>query len=106
MLLLLYFKIKSRKEPHFRLATVVQGRQVEFYRYFDFCVSLEITLNNGKPVGCNNLDMMKDKNLQVFSFPNNNDKHLETSIFAVTLRESTITKCKQLSNKTTITQRK
>ena len=33
-------------------------------------------LNNGKPLGCNNLDMMKDKIIQVFSFPNDNDKHL------------------------------
>ena len=53
---------------------------------------LKITLNNGNPIGCNNLDMMKDNKKQVFSFPNNNDKHLETSIFAVTLRESTTVK--------------
>ena len=39
----------------------------------------------------------------MFSFPNNNDKHLETLIFAVTLRGSS-TKCKQLSNKTTISK--
>ena len=91
---------------------VSNGRQgapnmkIEFYRYFDFCVSLKITFNNGKTVGCNNLDMMKDKKIQLFSFPNNNDKHLETSISAVPLRESTSTKCQHLSNKTTIMQRK
>ena len=28
---------------------------------------------------------MKDKKIQSFSFPNNNDKHLEISVFAVTL---------------------
>ena len=65
--------------------------KIEFYQYFDFCVSLKITFNNGKTVGCDNLDMMKDKRIQLLNFPNNNDKHLETSIFAVTLRESTST---------------
>ena len=45
--------------------------------------------------------MMKDKKIQSFSFPNDNDKHLEISVFAVTLRESAGTKCLQLSNKTT-----
>ena len=57
--------------------------KIEFYRYFGFCVSLKITFNNGKTVGRNNLDTMKDKKIQLFSFPNNNDEHLETSIFAI-----------------------
>ena len=52
--------------------------KIKFYQYFYFCASLKITLNNGKPLGCNNHNMMKDKKIQVFSFPNNNDKHLET----------------------------
>ena len=55
--------------------------KIEFYPYFDFCVSLKITVYNSKIVGCNNHNMIK----QVFSFPNKNDKHLETLIFAVTL---------------------
>ena len=47
--------------------------------------------------------MMKGKKIQLasFSFPNNNDKHLEISVFAVTLWESPGTKCQELSNKTT-----
>ena len=48
-------------------------------------------------VGCNNHNTMKDKKIQGLSFPNNNDKHSEISIFAVTAG----TKCQQLSNKTT-----
>ena len=46
---------------------------------------------------------MKDKKIQSFSFPNNNEKHLEISIFAVTLvtyGNPLALLCQQLGNKT------
>ena len=69
-----------------------------FYRYFDFFLrfpsrSPSIMAKSYFVEGCNNHNRMKDKKIQGFSFPNNNDKHLETSIFAVTVG----TKCQQLS---------
>ena len=48
---------------------------------------------------------MKDKKIQSLSFPNNNDKHVEISVFAVTLvtygnPSRLAILCQQLSNKT------
>ena len=46
---------------------------------------------------------MKDKKIQSFSFPNNNDKHIEISVFAVTLvtyGNPLALLCQQLSSKT------
>ena len=45
---------------------------------------------------------MKDKKIQSFSFPNNNDKHLAISVFAVTFvtyGNPLALLCQQLSNK-------
>ena len=41
--------------------------------------------------------MMKDKKIDSFSIPNNNDKCLEISVFAK-LMESADTKCQKLNN--------
>ena len=66
--------------------------ETTFYQYFNYCISRKITFNNCKIVVCSHI-IVKDKKIQSFSFPNNNDKHLEISVFAVTLRESAGTKC-------------
>ena len=54
-------------------------------------------------VSCNKHNTMKDKKIESFSFPDNNDKHLEISVFAVTLvtyGNPLALLCQQLSNKT------
>ena len=60
-------------------------------------------------VGCNKHNTMKDKKIQSFSFPNNNDKHFEISVFAVTLvtyGNALPLLCQQLSNTTVRKQKK
>ena len=75
--------------------------KTRFYQYFDLLrVSLQITFNSCKIVLCSMLQQsLHDERRENtgFSFQNNNDKHSEISIFAVTVG----TKCQQLSNKTT-----
>ena len=51
---------------------------------------------------------MKDMKIQSFSFPNNNDKHLEISVFAVTLvtYENPLALLSQQSSNKTVRQQK
>ena len=57
-----------------------QPNENHIYRYFVVAFPYRqpsIMAKSYFAVGFNNRNMMKDKKIQVFSFPDNNDKHLE-----------------------------